>query len=87
MKLYAMPLACSLASHIMLREAGGPFTIEWVDPSGPTYRLINQKAKVPALETAEGLLTRSSVQQAVAQERAYFSSTRTGRTKSLWART
>lgn len=60
MKLYYLPGACSLASHIMLREVGAEFEIEQVDPSagrtasGENYRTISPNGYVPALDIGDG---------------------------------
>lgn len=60
MKLYYSPGACSLSVHIVLREAGLPFSMERVDlkskktASGSDYRQINSKGSVPALELDDG---------------------------------
>jgi glutathione S-transferase len=60
MKLYFSPGACSLAPHIVLLEAGLPFTTERVDlrtkvmASGADFRAINPKGYVPALELKDG---------------------------------
>jgi len=62
MKLYIKPGACSLASHIVLEEAGLPYETEIVDlatkvtATGANYRLINPKAYVPALLLDDGEL-------------------------------
>jgi glutathione S-transferase len=56
MKLYLAPFACSLASHISLREAGIDFEPIKVDlrskktAKGDDYLAINPKGYVPALQ-------------------------------------
>ena len=59
MKLYMMPGACSLATHILLREAGQAFEIDKVGrdkktASGADFLAINPKGYVPALELSPG---------------------------------
>ncbi|KFC10912.1 glutathione S-transferase [Trabulsiella guamensis ATCC 49490] len=55
MKLFYKPGACSLASHIVLRESGQDFTLEGVDlakkilENGDNYLQVNPKGQVPAL--------------------------------------
>lgn len=59
--------ASSQATHILLREAGIPFTLERVDLAthrwtGGDYRAVNAKAYVPALQLDDGeLLTECAV--------------------------
>jgi glutathione S-transferase len=56
MKLYYSPGACSLAPHIVLREAERHFDLERVDlktkrtSSGADFMLINPRGYVPALQ-------------------------------------
>ncbi len=56
MKLYYSPGTCSLAPHIVLREAERHFDLDRVDlvaqrtSSGLDYRTINPKGYVPALQ-------------------------------------
>ncbi len=60
MKLYFSPGACSLAPHIVLCEAGLPFTLEKVNVAthvlavGGDYYAINAKGQVPLLELDDG---------------------------------
>ncbi|MET0528356.1 MAG: glutathione transferase GstA [Microvirga sp.] len=62
MKLYYSPGACSLAPHIVAREAGLPISLEKVDLSkhltetGENYRAINPKGYVPAITIEDGSL-------------------------------
>ncbi|MGO4525216.1 glutathione transferase GstA [Microvirga sp. 2MCAF35] len=62
MKLYYSPGACSLAPHIVAREAGLPVTLVKVDLSkhltetGENYRAINPKGYVPAIALQDGSL-------------------------------
>ncbi|RWI23953.1 glutathione S-transferase C-terminal domain-containing protein [Mesorhizobium sp.] len=60
MKLYYSPLACSLADHIALIEAGVPFERESVNlktkrtASGADFNAITRKGYVPALVLDSG---------------------------------
>lgn len=61
MKLYFTPGACSLAPHILLREAGLPFDLVRVDltahkikDGGADYYALNPKGSVPLLELDSG---------------------------------
>jgi glutathione S-transferase len=60
MKLYYAPHACSLAPHIVAREAGIPIELVEVDLStrtlrnGADYTAINPRGYVPALELDDG---------------------------------
>lgn len=64
MKLFYKPGACSLASHIVLREAGKEFELARVDlakkclENGDDFLAINPKGQIPALSIdANTLLT------------------------------
>jgi glutathione S-transferase len=60
MKLFYAPGACSLSPHIVLLEAGLPFTMVKVDlktkktETGADYSTINSKGAVPALQFDDG---------------------------------
>jgi glutathione S-transferase len=60
MKLFYFAGACSLSPHIVLLEAGLPFTLEKVDratkktAAGIDYLTINSKGAVPALQLDDG---------------------------------
>jgi glutathione S-transferase len=61
-KLYYSPGACSLASHIGLREAGAEFELELVkfaenQQRSPGHLTLNPLGRVPVLVTDEGALT------------------------------
>lgn len=67
MKLYYKPGACSLASHITLRESGKDFTLDSVDlmkkrlENGDDYFAVNPKGQVPALLLDDGTLLTEGV--------------------------
>ena len=60
MDLYFSPLACSMASRIVIYEAGGEANFQRVDTKagrtadGADYSKINPKGVVPALRTDDG---------------------------------
>lgn len=60
MKLYHAPAACSLAAHIVAREAGLPLDLIPVDlnthrlADGTDYRTINPRGYVPLVELDDG---------------------------------
>ncbi len=67
MKLYFSPGACSLASHIVIRELSLPVSLMKVDLStkkfgnDEDYLVINKKGYVPALEFDDGTLLTEGV--------------------------
>ena len=60
MKLYYTPGACSMAPHIVLREANVAFDLVKTDirakqlPDGSSYLAVNPKGSVPALQLEDG---------------------------------
>lgn len=67
MKLFYKPGACSLASHIILRESGKDFTLDGVDlmkkrlENGDDFFAVNPKGQVPALLLDDGTLLTEGV--------------------------
>jgi glutathione S-transferase len=64
MKLYVMPGACSLASHIALLWADAPFELEVLshdDVGEDSFRRLNPKGAVPALVLDDGTVITESL--------------------------
>jgi len=67
MKLFYKPCACSLASHITLRESGKDFTLNGVDlmqkrlENGDDFFAVNPKGQVPGLLLEDGTLLTEGV--------------------------
>jgi glutathione S-transferase len=64
MKLYVLPGACSLASHIALIWAGIPFELTVLshdELGGDAYRRVNPKGAVPALVFDGGVVITESL--------------------------
>src|SRR3954470_12237315 len=68
MKLYYSPGACSLAPHIIMREAVLPFDLVQVDlkakrtKDGSDFTKVNPKGQVPTLQLDDGqILTENTV--------------------------
>ena len=67
MKLYYAPGACSLAPHIILREAGESVSLEKVDlkqgktETGADFLAINPKGYVPVLQLDDGAMLTEGV--------------------------
>ena len=68
MRLYYSPGACSLAPHIVAREAGVPIELVKVDLAtkvtehGEDFRTVNPKGSVPTLALSDGtILTEGAV--------------------------
>ena len=62
LKFYYSPGSCALASHIALIDAGAEFEAVRIDFTKqdqfkPEYLAINPKGRVPALVTAQGVIT------------------------------
>ena len=62
LKLYFAPGTCAMAVHIALEEAGAEYEAVRIDfttndQKQPEFLAINPKARVPALVTAQGVLT------------------------------
>jgi glutathione S-transferase len=60
--LYYAPHTCSLATHIVLEDAGADYNVqrisfETAQQQSAPYLAINPKARVPALVTPRGILT------------------------------
>jgi glutathione S-transferase len=62
LKLYYAADTCSLATHIVLEEAGADYSTVRIDfatsqQRSPDYLAVNPKGRVPALVTDRGILT------------------------------
>ena len=62
LELYFAPDTCALASMIALEEAGAAYETHKIDfadetQKSPDYLRVNPKARVPALVTADGVVT------------------------------
>jgi glutathione S-transferase len=60
--LYYAAHTCSLASHIVLEDAGARYELKRIDfdkteQQSPAYLKVNPKARVPAMDTPRGILT------------------------------
>jgi glutathione S-transferase len=66
-RLLAIPMACSVASHIALREGGVPHSITWFglrskhDEDGTDLRTLAPKGKVAALVLPDGEMVTENV--------------------------
>jgi glutathione S-transferase len=62
LKLFSANGTCALATHIVLEEAGADFELVLInfgraEQTQPAYLAVNAKARVPALQTPQGVLT------------------------------
>lgn len=62
--LYFALNTCALASHIALKDAAAPYDLRRIDfratqQQSPDYLAINPKARVPAMVTPRGILTKT----------------------------
>src|SRR4029450_11955888 len=62
LKLFYAPHTCSLATHIVLEEAGADYSTVRIDfaktqQQSPEYLKVKPKGRVPALVTDRGILT------------------------------
>jgi glutathione S-transferase len=66
-RLLAIPMACSVASHIALREGGVPHSITWFglrskhDDEGTDLRTLAPKGKVAALVLPDGEMVTENI--------------------------